>query len=73
MKLLFIGIDGASYRVMKRLKKRRYVSFLNTEDYRQKILYSVITKKQVEPHTGPAWSSIYTGTKPKVQDRKSVV
>lgn len=60
MKLLFLGVDGTSYRVMKRLKEREDIAFLSDVGFQDNMLISLNTGK-AEPHTGPSWSTIYTG------------
>lgn len=63
MKLLCIGIDGFSYRMVERYKND-YLSRL-MDGSRFGISESLLTDKPF-PMTGPNWATLYTGVEPEI-------
>jgi len=65
MKMVVLGIDGLSYRPFSRPNH----NFRNLKRIQSRskwgILESVDSTPQI-PHTGPAWSSLYTGVNPEM-------
>ena len=61
MKLLIIGLDGASYRVVRKYRKvlANLDSLLKMSKWG--CLKSILPEGEKIPRTGPAWASLYTG------------
>jgi predicted AlkP superfamily phosphohydrolase/phosphomutase len=62
LKLLWIGVDGFSFRMVEKTRNRYFSALMN--DSRYGISVSEFTDEPV-PYTGPNWASLYTGVVPE--------
>ena len=61
MKTLVIGVDGAAWNIIEKLKRMRILSKKFIE---QNTAYGVL-KSTIPPWSIPAWNALFTGVKPE--------